>query len=90
MVKKTQYLLYCLTGMVVSGFSFGYESDEAQSNMASEFARCSAYYSLMGHALERQGEESEQFEKLGYITYELANQLSNEKVTNARIEIDIK
>ena len=64
--------------------------DEAKQNLASEFSKCWAYYSLMSHAFKRKQENSEQLNKAAYLSYSLANELSNEEVNKARFEIDVK
>jgi len=73
-----------------SAISYALDSNEAKSNLASEFATCTAYYSLMEHAMERRQENGEQFEQAGYLSYVLATELSNEEVTKARMELDVK
>lgn len=73
-----------------SAILYALVSNEAKSNLASEFAKCSAYYSLMGLAVERQQENIEQFIQAAYLSYSLAVKLSNEEVTKARMELDTK
>lgn len=91
-IAGDRYMKYLVATLMLtySIVANAYKPDEAKSNLASEFSTCSAYYSLMSHALKRENKDSTTFDQSGYLAYSLASKLSNENTTKARMELDMK
>ena len=69
---------------------YAYEADRAISNLASDYATCSAYYSLMAYGSENNKDARSNFNKVAQYAFFAASKLSNKRVTESRIELDIK
>jgi hypothetical protein len=66
---------------------YGYDEERATANLASEFAQCSAFYTLSAEGIKRTGDEGLviRFMEASKTAYDYSVKFSNQKVAEARI-----
>ena len=84
-MKRLCLLISLLSPVLV----LAYDLELSKSNLASEFATCSAFYLLISQGHEKLKNDS-RFEAAVRQAFELPVELSNYDVTNARAELDTK
>ena len=78
--------MLCFTAPV-----FAYPLEDAQTNLASDYAVCTAYYLISANAFRESHPETAQvFDRTYFQTLEKTILLSNKKVTIARVELSTK
>jgi hypothetical protein len=73
----------------VSQSIYGYDEDRAIANLASDFAECSAYYTIAAEGIKRTGNEdsAKRVLEASERAFDYAVKFSNIKVTEARIKL---
>ena len=67
-----------------------YEPERAKSNFAAELSECAAYFMIMEQQVSSQGKDATEIGNAGLMAYYFANEMSNKKVTDARISLFTK
>jgi hypothetical protein len=69
---------------------FAYPPDQAKANLASDFAVCAAYYTLMKEAPHPEMKDNPQVLASAKASWDLAVSFSNEDTTKARMQLATK
>jgi hypothetical protein len=80
---KILLLLFCF----IPAMANAYDIQRAQTNLASDYATCAAYYMITTHILNDNGRNSTAAEAAAKNAVNMAVTLSNRKVTTARVEL---
>ncbi|MGS0681542.1 hypothetical protein ACVBIL_10300 [Shewanella sp. 125m-7] len=84
-----KYLLF----LILPFFSFSSLSSDmerVQTNLASDFSSCSSYFLLMSQALVSSGQDGSLYKQSSINSFRFASELSNEKVSEARVKLAYK
>jgi len=84
-----QKSIFLLCSLLLTSTAYSYDADRAQSNLASDFAECAAYYAMSVEGLRRAGADTTKAEEAIAAAYDLAVKFSNHEVTQARINLSI-
>ena len=84
--RRAQYLFLFLLAINMPINALAYDRERVETNLASDYAECAAYYMFMSNSDEKLKNDPG-LKRAAELSYELAVGLSNIKVTNARIEL---
>jgi len=70
---------------------YAYDEERAITNLASDFAQCSAFYIISAEGLRKTGDErlATKFMETSKTAYDYAVKFSNQRVTEARIKLAV-
>ncbi|MBW3163690.1 hypothetical protein [Ferrimonas balearica] len=79
---KLKYIL-----LLLSASAYGYEPEQAQANLSTDYASCTSYFLIVSQGFEASGKSGEVYQSLAEQSFSLASGLSNPKVTEARVKL---
>lgn len=82
--------IIALMPIILPALCFGYDEERAMNNLAHDYAICSAYYALMSEGSKKSGKEIEGMLDLSFKAFQMSVELTNQKLTTARVELSVK
>jgi hypothetical protein len=89
---RRRFLNAALLLLLLCDEGSSYDKERAKANLADDFATCATYYLTMaeGAKTAKKADVSKAMEHMGTLAMSLAIELSNEKVTSARMELTVQ